>query len=212
MDCTVEMTDDGAVCMTHGGAWTPSGCVTMAVLAEVAGHREFQFANYGASRDVPDGTGPDVEWLEPVVDEASTRESPGLQRPHLTAREITELFRGEWDYPKGPETPEQVEARDAATWLRMVREEVAEAFEQDDTERLDEELTQVAALCVSWKERLRERRLWQYGHRRDDGTVYALDHWHTPAAVYRDQQGVVGPDEVVRVARRHPGGEWEDLS
>jgi hypothetical protein len=145
------------VCAVHGGIWTEAGCLTQGVLADVAEHREFQYGQYGPNRDVPDGTGQDVPWLAPIVDAARTRLA--LTGKPITAYEIEGLFREEWDYPKDGTDEEKAVATATCTWMRMLREEVAEAFAQSDDRWLEEELIQVAALAVSWVERLRERRL-----------------------------------------------------
>jgi len=131
--------------------------MTRAVLDDISEHREFQYENYGPNRDLPDGTGKDVEWLAPVVDAA--RAQPGRFR----AYDIEDLFKQEWDYPKDGTPGEQDAANDAATWMRLVREEIAETFMEEDQDRLEVELIQVAGLAVSWIERIRERRLVRAG-------------------------------------------------
>jgi hypothetical protein len=132
------------VCAVHGGFWQESGCLTRAVLEDVAAHRQFQFENYGPNRDVEDGVGPDVDWLAPVVSEFTAGDGS------LSARAIEGLFRQEWDYDVNPDPAER-------TWMRMLREEVAETFASDNAIGLEAELIQVAALAVSWVEKIRER-------------------------------------------------------
>lgn len=206
--CKRIVTPEGEVCEDHGAAWTEHGCLTLVVLAGVAEHRQFQFENYGANRDVPDGTGKDVEWLQPVVDLAQS-----AYTGPFTAFEIEGLFREEWDFPKGDKTPEQDEARAAATWMRMLREEVAEAFAQDDPRWLEAELTQVAALAVSWIEKIREREIYQYGVPLRDGTgVFTMAEWRSPGDVYREQHGQDHDRSTpVKIVRRRLGGEWEEV-
>jgi hypothetical protein len=204
--CSPCLTLDGAVCMHHRAAWHGGRCLTEAVLETVKDHRRWQATNHGSNRDVPDGTGPDVEWLEPVVDSARSAYVGGYP-----ASGIEELFREEWDYPKDGTPEEQAEARSAATWLRMLREEVAEAFAAEDDEALERELVQVAALAVSWVEKLRERRLWQYGVPHRDGPgVYSAISWDHPSTVMREQHGMDW-DGPVDLVRRHVGGEWEPV-
>lgn len=207
MTCRPEMTDEGAVCQDHGSAWTSEGCLTLNVLDGVAKHREWQFSNYGGNRDIKDGTGKDVAWLVPVEDYAHDHDHD----EDTPASRILELFREEWDYDNSATDEEKAEFTKQASWMRMVREEIAEAFIETDPDRLEEELTQVAALCASWIEKLHERKMWQYGHLRDDGSVYSLVDWYSPADVYRDQHGLAEKGSVVKVARRRPGGEWEDM-
>jgi hypothetical protein len=109
---------------------------TIAVLENVFEERTRQVARYGHNEGLKDGTGPEVQWLPEDPDPASL---------------IEKLFRRDY---------EEHEARHGApTWMHLVREELAEAFAEDDPERLEEELTQVAALCVSWVEKLRRRAL-----------------------------------------------------
>ena len=121
-------------CETHGGQLDDRGqCPTVKVLLEVEREREMQFAKYGANEDLEDGTG--RAWLLPL-----SQKSPA---------EIEERFRVDYD---------KHEARHGRpTWMHMVREEVAEAFQETTAERLREELLQVAALCVSWVEKIDAR-------------------------------------------------------
>lgn len=106
---------------------------TRAILSLVFAERQRQEAQYGdANLDIPDGSGPDTCWLEPY-----TRDS---------ASEIQRELRADYE---GFE-----EEVGSVTWVHLVREEVAEAFQENDPVRLAEELIQVAALCVSWVERL----------------------------------------------------------
>ena len=108
---------------------------TELVLADVRAHRAEQRARYGDNADLLDGTGPDVRWLDTF--------------PSFSSRSTAELIevrlRQEYDSQPKPD------------WMRLVREEVAEAFMESDPVRLREELVQVAALCVSWMETLDAR-------------------------------------------------------
>lgn len=107
---------------------------TRAVLDLVLAEREAQEVRYGAANvHVEDGTGPNVRWLAPLSFTVATR--------------VQELLR--FDYEK------HEAEHGAPTWMHLVREELAEAFELEPSDpRLAEELVQVAALCVSWVERL----------------------------------------------------------
>lgn len=119
--------------MNNPLAWT-SGC--RRVLGEVFEERVLQEKRYGDVNDMlEDGTGEWVEWLKPYS--------------HNHAQEIEGFFRDDYEaYQMQHGKP---------TWMHLVREEVAEAFQESDPERLAEELIQVAALCVSWVERIRAR-------------------------------------------------------
>ena len=106
---------------------------TARVLADVGAHRAEQRARYGDNADLPDGTGPEVAWLRPV----------SLAGAEL----VEERFRDDYN-SHGVVAP---------SWMHLVREEVAEAFQESDPVRLRAELVQVAALCVSWCETLDAR-------------------------------------------------------
>lgn len=107
------------------------------VLKLVARERVEQVCRYGHNDDLENGTGPDVRWL--------------LANNLNQASDVEELFR---------ENYEEHEAKHGKpTWMHLVREEIAEAFQESDPERLAEELIQVAALCVSWVETLRKETL-----------------------------------------------------
>lgn len=108
---------------------------TTPVLLDVAAERSRQVARYGHNDDLQDGTGPRTAWLLPVAAHPAT--------------EIEQIFRGDYeDYEEETGKP---------TWAHLVREEIAEAFQEADPERLREELIQVAALAVSWVETLDAR-------------------------------------------------------
>lgn len=120
---------------------------TRAVLGLVLKERAAQEVRYGeANKTIESGTGPEVRWLLPFTSEH--------------AEDIQTRLR--WDYE------EFEEETGAPTWLHLVREEIAEAFLETDSTRLAEELVQVAALCVSWVERLGAVRCQECGS--DDGT------------------------------------------
>lgn len=110
---------------------------TMEVVRGVVQERVRQIMQYGRNRDLEDGTGPDVKWVP----------EPG-RVGWQTASDIETIFRRDYDAHGG---------NGGANWMRLVREEVAEAFTEDDPQRLEAELIQVAALCVSWVEVLRWR-------------------------------------------------------
>lgn len=123
-------------CITHGGAVGPDNvCATYRVLDEVARERARQFAQYGTNADLQDGTGADAYWLYPFSLHTALTAQAG--------------FRADYE---GHE-----QQHGAPTWMHLVREEIAEAFQESDPARLEEELVQVAALCVSWVEKIRAR-------------------------------------------------------
>jgi hypothetical protein len=106
---------------------------TRAVLDLVLAERREQEARYGVANEVHlDGTNPETRWLLPYTFDAAT--------------EIQKALRTDYE--------EFEEENWAPTWLHLVREEIAEAFQETDPTRLAAELVQVAALCVSWVERL----------------------------------------------------------
>lgn len=106
---------------------------TEVILELVRKERVAQEARYGeANLTIADGTGPETRWLLPLTT--------------LSAEEIEVALRSDYE--------DFEEETGAPTWVHLVREEVAEAFQESDPARLREELIQVAALCVSWAERL----------------------------------------------------------
>jgi hypothetical protein len=129
------------------------------VLAEVAEHHELQHERYGFdNKPMPDGTGPDAEWLKPVLRAAWLH----FERSHYPfeadAGDVEDLFREEWDYDKDGTDEERAAAAADCSWLRLLREEVAEAFAAPaDSKALEAELIQVAAVAVSWVAVIRER-------------------------------------------------------
>ena len=108
---------------------------TIAVLERVFDERVRQVAQYGDNSNLEDGTGPDSMWLSPL---ASNH-----------ADDIQVAFRHDYE--------DHEEQEGLPTWMHLIREEVAEAFQEDDPERLTAELLQVAALCVSWVEIIEKR-------------------------------------------------------
>lgn len=131
--------DDDKTCVRHGGVVTRDElgliqCQTTRVLNDVRAERARQFARYGNNDDLLDGTG--QAWLQPFSS-ASSREA---ERGFRDDYEMRERWHGK------------------PTWVRLVREEVAEAFQETDPARLREELVQVAALAVSWIEKLDARK------------------------------------------------------
>lgn len=109
----------------------PSRC--RAILELVFAERERQEARYGATNPhLVDGTGPNTRWLGPYTGHSAAEIQHELRRDYE-----------DWEAEEG-----------LPTWAHLVREEIAEAFQEDDPIKLGEELIQVAALCVSWVERL----------------------------------------------------------
>lgn len=106
---------------------------TIAVLEDVFKERTRQVAQYGHNETLESGTGPESRWLGPYTND-------GAKEIEVTLRRDYEEFEEETGNP---------------TWVHLVREELAEAFVETDPKLLAEELTQVAALCVSWIEKLR---------------------------------------------------------
>lgn len=124
-------------CETHRTPWNQQTgrCQTQDVLQEVAEERSRQVARYGSNHDLADGTGPHTAWLLPLDS------SP--------AKDIEAVFRQDYE--------DYEDEVGSVTWTHLVREEVAESFQESDPDRLREELLQVAALCVSWIESLDHR-------------------------------------------------------
>lgn len=105
------------------------------VLNRVRQERARQFNQYGSNDSLKDGTGLNTRWLAPLSWEP--------------AGAVETRFRADY---------EEFEAETGnPTWVHLIREEVAEAFQETDDARLVAELTQVAALCVSWVEKILSR-------------------------------------------------------
>lgn len=109
---------------------------TTDVLMMVFDERVRQEARYGdVNVRTQSGTGPETRWLLPYTGHS--------------AQEIQKELRADY---------EAFEDEAPVTWAHLVREEIAEAFEIEEGDpELITELVQVAALCVSWVERLTAR-------------------------------------------------------
>lgn len=105
---------------------------TERVLEDVRAERTRQRERYGLNAATPDGTG--GAWLGPYTADDAYEIEQAL-------REDYSLF--------ALESP--------VTWVHLLREEMAEAFAATDPAQLRAELVQVAALAVSWCERLDAR-------------------------------------------------------
>lgn len=125
---------EGTRCGVHGGYInTQVGhCQTVNVLSDVRAERARQFARYGTNEDLLDGTGPEVEWF-------ATYRAEDIEK---SLRAQYEAHENEFGKP---------------TFRHLVLEEVAEAFQENNPRRLREELLQVAALAVSWVEKIDAR-------------------------------------------------------
>jgi hypothetical protein len=122
-------------------------CQTVTVLADVRAERARQYARHGSNSTLSDGTGPEVPWMGNVADFYQSRLAAVRRFPG--AGEIETHLRNDY---------EAHEARTGKpTWMHLVREEVAEVFAENDPQRLRAELIQVAALAVSWVEKLDAR-------------------------------------------------------
>lgn len=108
---------------------------TIQVLEEVFEERSRQVDRYGHNDDLADGSGPETRWLLPYTSDSAQAVESALRADY-------EGFEDETGKP---------------TWVHLLREELAEVFAEDDSDRLQEELVQVAALAVSWVESLRGR-------------------------------------------------------
>lgn len=111
------------------------GCLTNHVLDLVDDERARQFALHGANLENLSGTGPDVTWATPLA--GYTTEGASVLEKALRA---------------GYERSETMGQR--VTWLQILLEEFSEVATEDSPERLVEELVQVAAVAVSWAEKL----------------------------------------------------------
>lgn len=95
------------------------------VLQEVHAERNRQDRKWG-EQNHPDGTGPNVWW--------------GLTGPaHVVRDTARHLTDGHASGAGGP-----------LTWLDILREEIGEAFAEEDPVKLRAELVRVAAVAVQW--------------------------------------------------------------
>lgn len=131
--CRMGISDEKR-CMIHGGYFNAQvgHCQTVNVLSDVRAERARQFARYGTNEDLLDGTGKDVIWFNEVP----------AQGAEILLRNAYEAYESEHGKP---------------TFRHLVLEEVAEAMQESSPHRLREELLQVAALAVSWVEKLDAR-------------------------------------------------------
>jgi hypothetical protein len=107
--------------------------VTQRVLDEVAEHRVWQAERYhDLNQTMPHGVGPGIAWM------------PGLVR---SAANIERACRADWDYDRDPDPA-------LMSWLKLLREEVVEAFSCPTTACLRTELVQIAAVAVAWIEKI----------------------------------------------------------
>jgi hypothetical protein len=136
------------------------------VLEMVFEERVAQMKKHGdAMAALPDGTGPDVTWLEPLS--------------NVEATEIQEDFRDDYEDRRADTEGGRYEQ---LTKMHLVREELAEAFELSGNDpRFVDEILQVAALCVQWVELKLEDREGRYrgytiriGSPRGDGRVVQI--------------------------------------
>ena len=121
----------GGRCATHGGAFG-FACQTELVLEEVLEERARQFAKYGSNGDIVSGAGSATRWLGPFTYDSATQ--------------IEQALRADYE--------DYEDELGAPTWVHLIREEVAEAFAEGDWQLRRAELLQVAALCVSWVEKM----------------------------------------------------------
>jgi hypothetical protein len=112
-------------------SWLP-GCLD--VLQRLLEERLRQVARYGLNDECEDGTGSSSHWLADT--EFSDR--------RLSAAETEQSFREDYGTYE--------DQHGLPTWMHLIREEVAEAFAEDDLTKRNAEAIQAAALFVSWVE------------------------------------------------------------
>ena len=109
--------------------------VTVVVLSEVLGERTRQLAKWG-EQNHPDGTGSSVVW--------------SFTGPAAYVADCAKT------------TTDAAAQLGTLTWRDILLEEVAEAFAEEDKQKLRTELIQVAAVSAAWVEaidrRIAERR------------------------------------------------------
>ena len=111
----------------------PKRPTTRDVLREVHAERNAQDRKWG-EQNHPDGTGPEVWWTRHLGPAHVVRD---------TYRDLTDAHASGVDGP--------------VTWLDILREEIGEAFAEEDPAALRAELVQVAAVAVSWVQAIDRR-------------------------------------------------------
>lgn len=109
----------------------------MTVLEEIAAERAAQDARWG-EQNHPDGTG--TNWVDQI------RPAFGWSGPE--AEHAAELARNDC---------QRAARRGEATWLRILREKMVEAYAETDPAKLRAELIQVAAVAAAWAEAIDRR-------------------------------------------------------
>lgn len=106
------------------------------VLLSIWRERVAQCLKWGCVQSVPSGTGPDTYW--------------GRYGTHLEedARRCLDGQGSRFGDPDAMRT----------TFAAILMEEVGEALQESDPQRLEEELVQVAAVCAKWVEQLHQDR------------------------------------------------------
>lgn len=112
---------------------SPPSDQTQSVLCDVVMERHRQIHLHGHNEDTPDGTGPDVQWATAMG----------------SAAFVEQALREDYEDHASQGQP--------LTWMHFLREEFAEAMQEDDPQLLYTELIQVAAVAVSWAEKIRQR-------------------------------------------------------
>lgn len=108
------------------------------VAEEVIGERLRQDQQWG-EQGHPDGIHPGINW--------ATEIAPAFERGDV-AVQIASIARKEC---------QRAARQGEVTWLKILREEVAEAFAETDPVKLRAELLQVAAVAVAWIEAIDRR-------------------------------------------------------
>lgn len=109
---------------------------TIGVLEDVFNERGRQRALHGPNDDIPFGNGPETRWLLPFTS--------------LPASKIQGDLRAEYE--------DFEEENGRPTFVHILREEVAEAFEAGTLEDFERELVEVAAVAVNIVEHIRAQR------------------------------------------------------
>lgn len=102
------------------------------VLIEVANERVRQDEKWG-EQNHPNGTG--KNWVDEIVPAFGWNDTPSDHAANLAKR-----------------ATDRAALKKKLTWMDILREEVAEAFAETDSENLRMELIQVAAVAIQWVE------------------------------------------------------------
>lgn len=89
-----------------------------------------------------------------LVEEMERQDAKWGEQNHPDGTEVS-IYKPHADYARSE--CEKAFAAGKGTWLHILREEVLEAFAEEDREKLKNELLQIAAVCIQWRRAIDRR-------------------------------------------------------